>query len=113
MSISIHQHTVGDTLSPMPWTLQRSDGAPVNLSGLDVKFRMVAEDGTVVVDDDDAGIAITSAAAGEGQYDFQAGDVETAGVYYAWLRVVDPVSGECDTYPSGGRRFAIVISEAG
>ena len=112
MTISIHKHTVGDTLTPMPWAVQHGDGTAVDLTGLDVKFRMVAEDGTVIVDDDDTGITVTDAEAGEGQYDFQAADVATAGVFYAWIRVYDPVSGEFDTYPRGGRKWAIILSEA-
>ena len=113
MTIQIHKHTVGDTLTPMLWSAIHGDGSPVDLTGLDVKFRMVSEDGTVIVDDDDTGITVTEAEDGEGQYDFQPADVEAAGTFYAWIRVYDPVSGEFDTYPIGGRKWAIVIDEAG
>lgn len=114
--MNIWHHTVGDTLTPVPWQVERLVNgvwSSVDLTDLDVQFRMVAEDGAVIVDDDDTGVTVTDATAGGGQYDFQAADVATAGVYYAWIRVVDPVSGERDTYPAGGRKWVIVISDAG
>jgi len=94
------------------------DGSAVDLTGLTVTFRMVAEDGTVIVDDSATGVTVTGSTAGEGQYDFQpgstgtAGDVDAKGTYYAWIRVFDPVSGERDTYPAGGRKWRMEISEA-
>jgi len=111
-----HHHTVDDTLTPLGFRLRRrsttGEWEAVNLTGMTVEFRMVDEDGTAVVSDEEIGITITDATNGEGHYDFDDSDVGEAGVYYAWIRVVDPVTLEVDTYPAGGRRWVIVLHEA-
>lgn len=116
MSLVIHKHMVGDTLTPLGFRLRRRDPGgqweSPNLTGFTVKFRMVAEDGTVIVNDSTTGISLTDAAAGEGQYDFQANDVKDPGTFYAWIRVENPATNERDTYPVGRRKFVIVISDA-
>jgi len=110
----VHHHTVGDTLTPIGFQLRRQDANGdweyTDLTDKVVKFRMVDEDGTVIVDDSATGITITDAETGKGQYDFQAADVEAAGVFYAWVRVYDGT--EVDTYPAGGRQLMIIMSGA-
>jgi hypothetical protein len=114
MTLQIHYVTVGDTLTPMGAQLKQrgADGtyAAVDLTGLTVKFSLVAEDGTLVVDETTTGVTVEDAEEGKVSYDFQAADVDTAGTYYGWFHVYD--STERDTYPVDGRKFRIEISEA-
>lgn len=110
-----HEITVGDTLTPLGVQLRQkgTDGvyAPVDLSGLIVKFTMVAEDGTVVVNEGTTGVTVTDATTGKVQYDFQATDVDTVGTYFGWFTVYS--GSERDTYPAGGRQLKIVIHDLG
>ena len=112
MALETHRITVGDTLTPMGVQLKQRNTsgvlAAVNLTGATVKFSMVAEDGTVIVDEATTGVTVTDAEEGQVQYDFQAADVEEAGTFYGWFTVYS--SGERDTYPKGGRKFVIEIS---
>lgn len=107
-----HEMVVGDTYLPLGAVLMR-DGAAVNLTGLTVQFRLVADGGTVKRDWTNA--AIVDAAAGKVQYDFQAADVDTAGVYWAWFRIGS--GGEWATFPAAGdggkaRSFRVLINAA-
>jgi hypothetical protein len=109
-----HYHTVGDTLTPLGFELRRrslsGDWEWVDLTGKEIQFRMVDEDGEPMVDDEVA--VITDAEAGQGQYDFFPDEVAEPGIYYAWVRVIDPLTLEVDTFPVGGRRWVIVLREA-
>lgn len=78
---------VGDTRIAIAATLKRPDGTAVNLTGLTVKFKMVDSQGTVTVAETTTNVTVTSAAAGQVQYDPQAADVDTAGTYYAYFTV--------------------------
>lgn len=114
MTIIYHELTVGDTLKPLGCQLQyeNSLGVMVNtdLTGLTVKFRMVADDGTVTVNN--ANATIVDEDNGLVQYDFAAIDVDTPGTYWGWFIVFGGVGGtEPDTYPVG-RKFCIIIKEA-
>lgn len=72
------------------------DGTPVNLTGNTVKFQMRAVGAqTLKVD---AAASIDSAPAGTVHYDFAAADVDTAGFYVAWWRVILP-SGQYEDAP--------------
>ena len=108
-----HDISVGDTLTPLGCQLRQLDDVGVytnvNLTGLTVKFQMVAEDGTVVVIETATGVTVNNATLGKVQYDFQAADVDTAGVYYGWFTVYDGT--EKDTYPAKGRQLRITISD--
>ena len=115
MALETHDVTSGDTLTPMGCQLKQRNAAgtlaAVNLTGLTVKFTLVKEDGTVVVDEDEAGVTVTDATNGKVEYDFPGTAVVDAGDYYGWFTVY--FGGERDTYPQKGRRFKIVISELG
>jgi hypothetical protein len=102
----IHHRSVGDTLTPLGVTLSLN-GEAVNLTGRIVKFKMVANDGTVTVAETTTGITVTGATTGEVQYDFQAADVDTAGTFFAWFTVYS--GSEKDTYPADGRELQIEI----
>ena len=109
-----HSITLGNTLTPMSMQLvQEVDGAyePVNLTGKTVKFMMVTSAGVSVVAETTTGVTVTSLLGGTVQYDFLPGDVDTAGVYYAWFIVY--AGTEFDTFPADGRTFEVVIYTAG
>lgn len=109
-----HVCTVGDTLSPMGVQLVREDGAGgyavVDLTGLTVKFKMADREGTVVVAETVTGVSIIDATAGKVQYDFQATDVDTEGIFYAWF--ITYLGSEKSTYPADGRSFSIRVVTA-
>lgn len=108
-----HYINKGDTLTPLGAQLKQKGSSgtydAVDLTSRDVKFKMVAEDGTVKVAETASNVSKTDASSGKVQYDFQAADVDTAGVYYAWFMVY--AGTEKDTYPADGRSLKIVISD--
>lgn len=108
----VHHLSVGDTLTPVGATLKQRNTsgvlAAVNLTGKTVKFRMVDDAGTVVVND--AAATVVTAESGTVQYDFAAGDVDTAGTYWGWFLVYS--GSEFDTFPAEGRALKIIIHSA-
>lgn len=103
-TITEHRIVVGDTLQPISATLTRNNTA-VNLTGLTAKFRMVAKDGTVVIDN--ATATIVSAANGQVSYTFTSGQVATAGEYWGWFLIF---SGDAyEHFPHDGRKLRIYI----
>ena len=98
----------GDLDAPLGRTLQQ-DGVAVDLTGKTVEFKMVASDGTVTVDWTSSNVTIVTASEGKVQYDFQSGDVDTAGTFYYWFRVV--ASSETKTFPPDGRKAKIIITD--
>lgn len=114
MNITYHELTVNDTLRPLGCQLQYEDSTGaivnVNLTGLTVKFKMVADNGTVKVAETAA--TVIDPLTGQVQYDFQSADVNTAGIFWGWFIVFGGVGGlERDTYPVG-RKLCIVIKQA-
>ena len=106
--------TAGDTLAPLGVQLQArnssGDYAPVDLSALTVKFKMVDEDGTTVVAETTSGVTIADTTAGKVYFDFSETHVDTAGVHYGWFMTY--ASTERNTYPADGRKLQINIVEA-
>jgi len=101
----IHRIKVGDTRQPVGATLKEY-GSAVDLSGVTgVDFRMTTLDGTDVVAWASATV-VGDGTAGQVTYDFQSGDVDTAGTYKAWFRINS--SGEYTTFPVNGD-FTIII----
>lgn len=93
-----HSRAIGDTLTKLAITIQ-NDGVPRNLTGKTVIFKMNTLSGATVVA---AGaVTVTSATAGECEYDFSDSDVDVAGIYKGWFVVLDG-SSEPDTYPNSG-----------
>lgn len=80
----------GETYPPFMATLTDDTGAAVNLTGATVKLRMAnASNGINVIND--AAVTVTDEAAGTVEYDWQAGDVDTPGLYFAtvWVTTDD------------------------
>lgn len=105
-----HRRRQGDTRTVLPVTLQQPDSAgvlqPVNLTGLSVSFTMVnAATSTTKVSA--ASATIVTAAAGTVNYDFQAADVDTPGIYWGTFTVTQ--SGETDAFPVASKGLKILI----
>ena len=80
-------------LSPSITEQVTSNGTPVDLTGASVRFRMrPMGSSTMKVD---AAATIVTPSQGQLQYDWQAADVDTAGIYLAWWVV---------TFPSGKKQ---------
>jgi len=106
-----HYLQVGDTRTPLTATLVRPDGSAVDLSGtgITVKFKMIAPDGTVKVAETEDNVTITNASQGQVQYHFQSADVDAAGVYYAYFVLVEGTDRE--TFPVQKGHLRIDIQE--
>lgn len=94
MSIQIHKIILGDTRTPLGATLKQ-DGTAIDLTGLTVQFKLTTKsDGSTVRDW--AAATLVDDEAGQVSYDFASADVDTAGDYYGWFRIVE--SAEYDTF---------------
>ena len=115
MSQVVHRRRVGDLRTVLPVTLQQPDATgllqPVDLTGLTVTFSMVdAATGSVKVAATSTGVSVVSAVAGTVNYDFSAGGVDTAGIYWGTFRVTQ--SGETDAFPVATKGLKILIDSA-
>jgi hypothetical protein len=104
MTTQIHNLILEDRLTPIGAILLQ-DGAAVNLTGKTVKFSLIDKAGTAIVDE--ANATVVEAATGRVQYSLAAGDVDTAGKFWAYFHVY--LAGVKDTYPSVARTFQVVI----
>lgn len=97
----IHNRAVGDTLSPFLFVIRDESGEPVDLTGFDVFFKMVEEDGTEVVARTDTGVTIVDESTGQVSFDFPAEAVdealERARGYFIYSDGSDD-----ETYPDAG-----------
>ena len=115
MSQVIHRRRVGDLRTVLPVTLQQPDATgllqPVDLTGLTVTFAMVnAATGATKIAATSTGVSVVSAVAGTVNYDFSAGGVDTAGIYWGTFRVSQ--SGETDAFPVAMKGLKICIDSA-
>ena len=115
MSQVIHQRRVGDTRTVLPVTLQQPDSTgtlqAVNLTGLTVEFSMVnAATGAVKIAKTSTGISVVSAVAGTVNYDFSAGGVDEAGIFYGTFTVTQ--SAETDAFPVKHQDLKILFDSA-
>jgi len=101
MAFNIKQN---DTSPSLQATLKDANNSIINLAGATVRFHLKALDGTVKVD---AAMTITDALGGIVQYDWQAGDTDTAGSYYAEFEVTYN-DGAIETFPNN-QNLAISI----
>lgn len=101
-----HNMIVGDTLTPIGAQLVRGS-TPADLTGVTVEFRMTDGAGTDKVEWTAA--EIVEAESGTVKYDFQDEDVDEAGTYFGYWRIVD--GAEYDTFPSDTNRLRIVIRD--
>jgi hypothetical protein len=93
--------------------LQDDAGNAVDITGFNkIEFHMWdPDDGSVVVNDDDAGnVSATDAANGKVKYDWQSGDTGTAGLYYAEWQVTYS-DGTIETFPNDGNDEIRIESE--
>lgn len=106
-----YYRVTGDTESPLgPDRLTDEDGATVDLSGATVALHVwSATDGSTLISDDTSGnVSITDAANGEVEYEFQSGDLDTAGQYhYEWE--VTFSDGGIETWPSRDGDYGVLV----
>lgn len=92
---------LGDTRTVLPLqVVQPNSGGTdtaVDLTGLTVTFRMVDSNGTTKVAETASRVTVVDAANGKIDIDFEAADVDTAGVFFGYVEVTE--SGEFDTFP--------------
>lgn len=111
MSVQIQNRHVGDTEVAIAATLKRPDGTVVDLTDLDVYFKMVkSEDGSTVVTLTTDNVVVDSEVGGQVHYEPQAADVATAGTYYAYFLTKDAGS-NYDTFPAVQGELRIIIHE--
>jgi hypothetical protein len=115
MSQVVHRRRVGDTRTVLPVTLQQANESgvltAVDLTGLTVAFSMVnAATGATKIAATSTGVSVVTAASGTVNYDFSAGGVDTAGVYYGTFRVTQ--SSETDAFPVASKGLKICIDSA-
>jgi len=110
-----HERRVGDTTKVYSAVLKYAvDDNPANdlvknLTGLSVTFTMINA-ATGVAKVSAAAATIVTAASGIVSYDFQATDVDTAGVYWGTFIVTE--STETDAYPAAPNQGVIWIHSA-
>lgn len=107
-----HRRRVGDLRTVLPVTLKQADESgvlqPVNLTGLTVEFSMRnAATGAVKIAQTSTGVSVVTAASGTVNYDFSAGGVDTAGIYWGTFHVLQ--SGEEDSFPVMVQGLRILI----
>lgn len=106
--MDIHRIHVGDTRLPLGFTIER-DGAPVDLTGKTLKFKLIRANGTTKVALTDQNIVATAAADGEGQYNWQTDDVSEGGTFYAYVLVFDAPAGPFEHFPVAHRQLRVDI----
>lgn len=99
-----------DTSRPFPFALKRDDGSVVDITSDTIKFLLEKEDGTAKVAETTSNVSKTGAANGQGQYAWQASDVDTPGLYTAWIIRVDSNS-KRETFPTDQRGYPVLIEE--
>ena len=110
MAVQEQHRIVGDTRTAIAATLKRPNGDIEDLSGLTVNFVMYDSEGSTKVSETSDNVTVTDASNGEVQYDPQADDVDEAGTYYAYFRVVN--GSDKDSFPAVQGELRIVIHDA-
>lgn len=113
MSNQPHERRIGDTTKVFSAVLMYKNASGIDtvkdLTGLSVTFTMINA-ATGVAKVSAAAATIVTAASGIVSYDFQAADVDAAGVYWGSFRVTE--SSESDTYPVSPAEGPIWIHSA-
>lgn len=112
-STPVFAMTRGDRRTPIARTLKQG-GEAVDLTGLTVEFKLIADDGTVVRDWTSSGVTVADEEAGQVQYTLQSADITAMGsgeVFWYWFRIVE--GGVYTTFPASGRVAKIVVQPAG
>lgn len=102
-------HKIGDSLTPLSFTLQqRNEGdtayTAADLTGLTVKAFIEDKDGVQIVAPTETGVSSSGDNTGQVDYTMQ-GDITTAGRYYIYFQVIS--GSDIDTYPNEKREFVI------
>lgn len=96
-----------DTSPSIQATLKNASGSAVDLSGATVKFHVKSVDGTLKINqtatlvDEDNGVV---------KYDWQAGDTDTVGTYYAEFQV-SYADLTTETFPNNDNIVILIKSE--
>ena len=104
MAFTIKQN---DTSPSLGATLKDAQSTAVSLVGATVKLHMNSLDGVVKVNQT---MTVTDAENGVIQYNWQAGDTDTVGAYYAEFQVTY-VDGSVETFPNDGNLVVSVVKE--
>lgn len=102
----------GDRRTALARTLKQG-GEAVDLTGLTVEFKLVADAGTVIQDWTSTGVSVTDAEAGEVQYTFSSTNITDMGsgtVFWYWFRI--NASSTYTTFPADGRTAKIEVQPA-
>jgi hypothetical protein len=103
------EFSVGDRLVPLRFRLVNADGTPIDLTGATVTLKMVRDlDGVVKVTAGPCTIE-DPPTAGQGFYQWAAPDVDTAGLFWVYIRRLK--EGLSATLPVG-REFSVLFEEA-
>tara|TARA_R110000851_G_scaffold315760_1_gene478422 strand:+ start:1396 stop:1716 length:321 start_codon:yes stop_codon:yes gene_type:complete len=106
MAFTIKQN---DTSPSLGATLKDAQLTPVSLVGATVKLHMNSLDGVAKINQT---VTITDAENGVIQYDWQSGDTDTVGVYYAEFQVTFS-GGFVETFPNDGNLTVSIVKELG
>ena len=107
-----HRRRVGDTRTVLPVTLQQANesgvATAIDLTGLSVTFKMVnAATGATKIAATATGVSVVTAASGTVNYDFSAGGVDEAGIFWGTFLVTE--SGQTDAVPVERSGLQILI----
>ena len=101
MTFSIKQNDTAPTLRTV---LLDSDGNPINLTGSTVSFVLKSMNNGIVIN---SSMTVVTPLAGLVEYDWQTGDTDTTGTYYAEFRVTySDLSVE--TFPNSSNATVII-----
>ena len=106
MAFTIKQN---DTSPSLGATLKDAQSTVVSLVGATVKLHMNSLDGVAKINQT---MTVTDAEGGVIQYDWQAGDTDTVGAYYAEFQVTY-VDGSVETFPNDGNLTVSIVKELG
>lgn len=101
MAFTIKQ---SDTSPSLQVTFQDAEGNPVNIVGASIDFYMESLDGILVVD---APMTIVNGQGGIAKYDWQIGDTDSPGTYYAEFKVTYG-DGSVETFPNNTNSTIII-----
>lgn len=108
MAIETLHITRGDSAPPYRFKVVNSYNRPVVLTGATIYCTMISGSGAVKINHSNVGTSVIDALAGEGEYQWQAGDTEDAGVFQIEFEVNLP-TGEIFTVPRAADGEAHVL----
>lgn len=102
-----HDIHLGDSKTPFKATLMQS-GSAVSLTDMTVKFKLIAPDDTVVLEETTTGVTVLVAASGQVQYDFSDLPAHSYKELYGYFIVIN-VAGKKDHFPVKHRELRFVV----